>query len=81
LIRELLNEPERRPRSGSQAYTALRGLTPSAGIVQLAVPVLAALGGVVLLGGTITARLALAAALVLGGIAWAIVGRGRPLRG
>jgi len=58
-----------------------RGLTPArAGIVQLAVPVLAALGGVLLLGGTITARLALAAALVLGGIAWAIVGRGRPLR-
>jgi len=63
-------------------YAALRGLTPArAGIVQLAVPVLAALGGVVLFGETITARLALAAALVLGGIAWAIVGRGRPLRG
>jgi drug/metabolite transporter (DMT)-like permease len=59
-------------------YAALRGLTPArAGIVQLAVPVLAAVGGVLLLGETITPRLLLAAALVLGGIALAIAGRGR----
>jgi drug/metabolite transporter (DMT)-like permease len=60
-------------------YAALRGLTPArASIVQLAVPVLAALGGVLTLGETITPRLLLSSALVLGGIALAIAGRGRP---
>lgn len=55
-------------------YTALGGLSASAaGVVQLAVPVLAALGGVALLGERFTARLALASVLVLGGIGTAIV--------
>jgi len=54
-------------------YAALRHLeaTPAA-IVQLAVPVLAALGGVVLLGEPITGRLVLCSLVVLGGIALAL---------
>lgn len=57
-------------------YAALRGLTPLvAGLLQLAVPVLAALGGVALLGEQLTSRLLGAGALVLGGIGWALVGR------
>jgi drug/metabolite transporter (DMT)-like permease len=57
-------------------YAALRRLTTTrAAIVQLAVPVLAAAAGAVVLGETISARLVLAAAMVLGGIALAIRGR------
>lgn len=57
-------------------YAALRGLTaPRAAIVQLAVPVLAALGGVAFLGERATLRLAVAGGLVLGGIALAVLGR------
>jgi drug/metabolite transporter (DMT)-like permease len=57
-------------------YAALRGLTPlQAGLVQLAVPVLAALGGVALLGEDLTLRLLGAGALVVGGIGWALLGR------
>ena len=41
----------------------------SASVVQLSVPVLAALGGVALVGEPLTARLALASAATLGGIA------------
>jgi drug/metabolite transporter (DMT)-like permease len=51
-------------------YTALRGLrATSAASVQLSVPVIAALGGVALLGETVTLRLLLAALTILGGIA------------
>lgn len=54
-------------------YAALRGLSASrAAIAQLAVPVLAGLGGVVLLGETANERLLVAAALVLGGVALAL---------
>jgi drug/metabolite transporter (DMT)-like permease len=50
-------------------YAALRGLTPmSASIVQLAVPAVAAAGGVLLLGEALTLRLLIATALILGGI-------------
>jgi drug/metabolite transporter (DMT)-like permease len=57
-------------------YTALRGLAPLvAGLVQLAVPVLAAAGGVLMLGEALTPRLVASGALVLGGIAWALLGR------
>jgi drug/metabolite transporter (DMT)-like permease len=57
-------------------YAALRSLSGfSASIVQLAGPVLAAAGGVVLLGERITPRLVLAGGLVLGGIALALVGQ------
>lgn len=51
-------------------YTALRGLkATSAATVQLSVPVLAAMGGVAFLGETVTWRLLLASAAILGGIA------------
>ena len=57
-------------------YAALPALTPArAGLVQLAVPVLAAAGGVALLGERPGWRLPLAAALVLGGIALALLSR------
>ncbi|MGD2132858.1 MAG: DMT family transporter [Maricaulaceae bacterium] len=50
-------------------YAALRGLAPMAApIVQLSVPVIAAAGGVALLGEPFTLRLALASVLILGGI-------------
>jgi len=57
-------------------YAALRGLTATrAAIVQLVVPLLAALGGVVFLGEEFTARLAIAGVLILGGVALAIEAR------
>lgn len=57
-------------------YRALRGLTATeAAAVQLAVPALAAAGGVIFLGEVITARLALSSVLILGGIAMALAGR------
>ena len=53
-------------------YAALRGHTrTSAALVQLAVPVIAALGGMVLLEEVATGRFLLAALLTLGGIALA----------
>ena len=59
-------------------YAAVRGLTAMrASVVQLAVPVIAAIGGVLLLSETITLRLLLSTLLVLGGIAMAIVARQR----
>lgn len=59
-------------------YTALRGLTATtAATVQLSVPVIAALGGVALLGETITLRLLLASIAILGGI-WLITAVQRP---
>jgi drug/metabolite transporter (DMT)-like permease len=60
-------------------YAALRGLTAiRAAIVQLAVPALAALGGVLVLGESLSLRLVLAAALILGGVGAAVAGRARP---
>ncbi|HEY8144450.1 MAG TPA: DMT family transporter [Kofleriaceae bacterium] len=57
-------------------YAALRGLTVArAAILQLLVPVIAAAGGVMLLGETATLRLLLAGAAILGGVAIAVVGR------
>lgn len=51
-------------------YAALRGLdAASAATVQLSVPAIAAAGGVLLLGETLTLRLLLASATILGGIA------------
>jgi drug/metabolite transporter (DMT)-like permease len=59
-------------------YAALRGLTATrAALVQLSVPPLAAAGGVLLLGEVLSARLLVSGALVLGGIALAVAGRGR----
>lgn len=57
-------------------YAALRGLSSTqAALVQLSVPPLAALGGVLFLGEQITLRLALTAAAILGGIALAATSR------
>jgi drug/metabolite transporter (DMT)-like permease len=57
-------------------YTALPALkATSAATVQLSVPVIAALGGVVLLGEPISLRLVLASAAILGGIALVILER------
>lgn len=54
-------------------YAALPRMTAvAAGNAQLSVPVIAALAGVVLFGEPITARLAIASLLVLGGIAIAL---------
>ncbi len=51
-------------------YAALRHLTAArAATVQLSVPVLAALGGVILLSEPVSMRLVLASALTLGGVA------------
>jgi drug/metabolite transporter (DMT)-like permease len=55
-------------------YTALRGLTATrAAIVQLSVPVLAAIGGVVFLSEAITPRLLLSTFVILGGVGLATV--------
>jgi drug/metabolite transporter (DMT)-like permease len=59
-------------------YKALRGLTTTrASIVQLLVPVLAAFGGVVFLAEQVSPRLAIASALILGGVAMAVLTRVR----
>jgi drug/metabolite transporter (DMT)-like permease len=57
-------------------YAALKGLTTTrAATVQLSVPVIAALGGVVFMSESITVRLFVSAILILGGVGLAIVGR------
>ena len=55
-------------------YAALRGLDATrAAVVQLAVPVIAAVGGALLLGETPGARLVFAGGVVLGGVAVAVL--------
>jgi len=50
-------------------YSALRNLKPSqAGVVQLLVPIIAALGGVLFAGELLTSRLVISSILTLGGI-------------
>jgi drug/metabolite transporter (DMT)-like permease len=62
-------------------YTALPALkTTSAATLQLSVPVIAALGGVALLGERPTLRLLVAGLFILGGIALVIVDKGRSPR-
>jgi len=57
-------------------YTALKDLTATrAAVVQLSVPVIAALGGVLLLDEAFTLRLGVATCVILGGVALAILGR------
>ncbi len=57
-------------------YTALRGLTAtSAASVQLSVPVIAAVGAIVLLDEPVTLRLFIASVVILGGIALVIFDR------
>lgn len=61
-------------------YSVLPGLNAaSAATVQLSVPVLAATGGILLLGEPITLRYLLASLAVLGGIALVVIERQRPL--
>ena len=60
-------------------YAALPGLSATrAAVVQLCVPVLAALGAVLFLGEPITLRLVVSAAAILGGIALVVLGKSRP---
>jgi drug/metabolite transporter (DMT)-like permease len=59
-------------------YTALRGLHATSGAtVQLSVPVLAAIGGIVFLGEPVTLRVLAASVAILGGIALVILDRPR----
>ena len=59
-------------------YTALPGLrAASAATVQLSVPVLAAAGGILFLGESITLRLLFASVAVLGGIALVVIEKRR----
>jgi len=62
-------------------YKALRSLTTTqASIVQLMVPVLAAFGGVAFLSEQVSVRLIAASALILGGVALAVIKRKLPDR-
>jgi drug/metabolite transporter (DMT)-like permease len=57
-------------------YVALKGLRTSfAAIVQLTVPVLAAVAGVIWLGEPVTGRLLLASMAILGGVSFALLRR------
>ena len=59
-------------------FAALPGLrATSAATVQLSVPVIAAIGGILFLGESLTLRLVLASAAILGGIALVISGPSR----
>ncbi len=63
-------------------YAALRGLTAMrAATVQLSVPPIAALGGVLVLSEPLTPRLLVASAAILGGIAVVLLVRGRSAGG
>lgn len=62
-------------------YAALKGLTATrAATVQLSVPAIAAIGGVVLLGEAVTLRLLVASVAMLGGVAIVLAQRARPKR-
>ena len=57
-------------------YAALPRLSATrAGTIQLAVPVLAALAGVAILGERVSLRLVLSAAAILGGVGLALLAR------
>jgi drug/metabolite transporter (DMT)-like permease len=57
-------------------YAALRGLTATtAATVQLSVPVIAAAGGVMMLGEPVSLRLVIASVAILGGVALVIIKR------
>ena len=59
-------------------YAALRGLSGTgAATVQLSVPVIAAIGGVILLSEAVTPRLVVASAATLGGVALVLTQRNR----
>lgn len=62
-------------------YAALRGLTATrAATVQLSVPVLAAVGGVIFMSENVSLRLLLAASVILGGVALTLTGRAQTVR-
>ena len=54
---------------------------PTAAIVQLSVPIIAILAGVLLLGEALGLLLILSTVLVIGGIAWAITASAIPSKG
>ncbi|NQT63785.1 MAG: DMT family transporter [Candidatus Marinimicrobia bacterium] len=57
-------------------YAALRGLSATqAAVIQLLVPVIAAVGGILFVGEVISSRLAISALLILGGILMVVLGR------
>jgi drug/metabolite transporter (DMT)-like permease len=57
-------------------YIALGGLSSTqAAVLQLAVPIIAALGGVIFVSEAITFRLSVSATMVLGGILMVVLGR------
>ncbi len=59
-------------------YAALRGLSATrAATVQLSVPVIAAIGGILFLSEVMTLRLTMAAVLILGGVGIALAARRR----
>tara|TARA_R110002049_G_scaffold29972_4_gene102100 strand:+ start:20556 stop:21404 length:849 start_codon:yes stop_codon:yes gene_type:complete len=61
-------------------YKVLRQLDASAAaVIQLSVPVIAMIGGVIVLGEAVTTTLLIATMLVLGGIAWALSARSVPV--
>ena len=61
-------------------YSALPGLgATTAATVQLSVPLITAIGGVLLLGETLTLRLAIAAIAILGGIALVALHKAKPM--
>lgn len=63
-------------------YAALRGLSAGrAATIQLSVPVIAALGGVLLLAEVLTTRLLIASVATLGGISLVLAQRSRTARG
>lgn len=62
-------------------YAALPALTAiQAGVFQLTVPLIAALGGIVFVGESLTVRLVLAGMLLLGGIGLVLWGKRQPAR-
>lgn len=57
-------------------YAALKGLTTTqAALLQLTVPIIAALGGVIFLAETVTTRLIIAGVLIMSGVAVALMGK------
>jgi drug/metabolite transporter (DMT)-like permease len=57
-------------------YSALRGLTSTqAAVVQLSVPVIAALGGIIFVSERISLRLSISSIMILGGILIVVLGR------
>jgi drug/metabolite transporter (DMT)-like permease len=59
-------------------YTAIKGFTATrAAVVQLPVPVLSAIGGVIFLSESLSLRLVVASAMILGGVWLAILERSR----